>query len=115
MWPRYVELLIGLWMVVAPWALPGDQGVPHRSVDLGAGVSIIAFAALSFGRFPRAHYLSALAAALLGAFGYLAGDGSRSPAAQNEIVMALLLSMFFFLPNNASAPSPSWRSLSGQG
>jgi hypothetical protein len=111
-----MELFLGCWLVISPWVF-GHAGLSDRMWnDVAAGLGVIAFSIASFWRpVSWAHYVTGIASLWLICFGYFASPRPGPPAAQNEIVTGILLSILFFLPNEASLPPESWRETFGDG
>ena len=110
MWPRIIELLIGIWLVISAWLFSAAEGEMRMWSDFSAGLAVILFSVASFWhRSSSAHYLTGIAALWLTCFGYFGSQDPRPPSAQNEIITGLMLLMFFFLPNDVNAPPASWR------
>lgn len=121
MWSRVVEVMLGCWLLISPFVFahqPEDVGLWAN--DLACGSAIIVFGLFSWWRPTRhAHLLSVAVAGWLVAFAYREGLGGASPAAQNHMVLGLLLLMFAIIPNDAAQPPREWRGAvldhSGQG
>jgi hypothetical protein len=109
MWPRIAEILLGGWLAASPWALSPTAGNSWPWInDMSAGLAIVVLAALSFFRpLGWAHLLEIPVGLWLLGFAFLASPPSA--AAQNEILVALVLLMFAIIPNEASRPARSWR------
>ena len=108
-WPRYCEMLLGLWLLVAPWILNyGDSDI-FRTVNIAAATAILLLDIVSVTLYKRYAYLAVLGIAV----GLLAHAFFAMPpeaaGTQNNIVVALLLLMFAILPTEATLPPPSWR------
>jgi hypothetical protein len=109
MWPRDLELTLALWLLVSPFVFGHGGDAAAWATDLACGAAMVAFALLPRWRpLRRAHLLHAAPAAWLAAFGWLRAP---APAAQNELVVALLLIMLAIIPSDANAPPRGWRAL----
>jgi len=110
MWPRVVELMLGLWLVISPFVF--RHAADARALwtnDLTCGFAIVILALLSFWKPLRYAHLAISAVALwLMTVGYLAGHPTP-PASQNHILLALVLLMFAIIPNDANLPPEPWR------
>lgn len=111
MWPRVVELMLGLWLAASPFIFrhPGDQVMLWVN-DLGGALAVVTFSLASFWKPAQwAHWLTGLVALWLVGFAYFGFDRPGPAGAQNEITVGLLLLMMFFLPNEANLPPEEWR------
>jgi hypothetical protein len=111
MWARVVELMIGLWLCISPLLFRGTASAQaFTAIDLTAGSAVVVLSLLSFwSRTARAHLVTLVLAIGLGAFAWLAWPRPGPPAAQNELMAAMLLALFAIIPNEASAPPRPWR------
>ncbi len=111
MWARVAELMIGLWLVLSPFIFRETASVERfAALDMTAGSLVVLLSLLSFWRrMEWAHFATALLALALGAYAYLAWPRPGPPAAQNEIVVALLLVLLAIVPNEATRPPKPWR------
>jgi hypothetical protein len=111
MWARVAEVILGGWLATSPLLLEHPGGDRMQWIaDLGGGVLVILFAFLSWRRrLHRAHFCSIAVALWLMAIGFT-GSSVPSPAAQNDIVVGLLLLTFVIVPSDASRPPAAWRS-----
>ena len=108
-WPRYCEMLLGLWLLAAPWVLNYGGSDTVRTVNITAGIGILVLDILSVTLYKRYAYLAVLGVALgLLVHAYLAMP-PEGAGTQNNIIVALLLLMFAILPTEATLPPPSWR------
>lgn len=111
MWARVIEMMLGAWLVISPFIFRGTPGLERYVVnDVIAGSLAIVFALLCFwGRTPRAHLATLVLGAWLAGYGYLSADRPGPPAAQNDIVIGLLLMVFAVVPTAAARPPAAWR------
>jgi hypothetical protein len=110
-WPRYCELLLGLWLIASGWIIEDPSRSQYRAVTITSGVLILVLDILSVSLYQRyAHLLILPVSAALLAFGFLR-TAAEAQGTQNAIVVALLLLMFAILPTEATQPPPSWREL----
>jgi len=102
-------MLLGLWLLVAPWILNyGDSGTV-RTVNIAAAIGILLLDILSVTLYKRYAYLAVLGIALgLLVHAYFAMP-QEAAGTENNIIVALLLLMFAILPTEATLPPPSWR------
>jgi hypothetical protein len=110
MWPRIVEILLGIWLIASPLIFRTADTCMRGAVnDLICGAAVIVLSLVSFSsRFRRAHFLILLVAAWLLITGYIAGHPAP-PAAQNLIIVGLLLAMFAIIPGRINEMPESWR------
>lgn len=111
MWPRAVELMLGLWVLLSPFVFLREPGPP---LVLGnaviCGTLICTCSLLSFWKKARRAYLGNIAVALwLAGFGYVAGGFPSAPVYQNALITGLVLLLFAIIPSEANDPPRSWR------
>ncbi|HKJ00810.1 MAG TPA: hypothetical protein VJ997_00105 [Longimicrobiales bacterium] len=109
MWPRFVEMVLGLWLLssVAVWP---DAGHGIGPVNAVAGLAVIVLALVSFNRRLRAaHVGNILVAVFLIAWGWSAFPRPGPAAAQNQILTGLVLALVAFAPSESGKPPPGWR------
>jgi len=111
MWPRTIEFMLGMWLATSPFIFQHDADDKRFWCnDLIVAFFVITLSLLSFWRPTRhAHRLTILIGIWLAGFGYLSAGPSAEPAAQNELVIGLLLLMLAIIPNEASLPPEGWR------
>lgn len=110
MWARWLEILLGGWLVASPWVFGEAEGSRFELISVLPGCVVILLAAASFvQRARRAHLAIGAVAIWLGATAYFGFERPGPPAAQNQITLALLLLTMFAIPNQASAPPEPWR------
>ncbi len=109
MWPRIVEVMLGLWLVLSPAIFrlgPGD--VALRVIDLacGAAVAALSLAAIRV-RLLRIAVL-VIGVWLIG-YGYVAGWYPSPPGYKNLIIVGGLVSVLSLIPTDCLEPTRSWR------
>jgi hypothetical protein len=111
MWARVVELMLGAWLVISPLIFRGTPGLEAYILnDILSGSLAILFALLCFWhRTRRAHLATLALGAYLAMYGYFSADRPGPPAAQNDIVIGLLLMVFAVVPTEAARPPEPWR------
>jgi hypothetical protein len=111
MWARVVEIMLGAWLVISPLVFRDTPDLERYIVnDMVSGSLVIAFALLCFWRrATRAHLATLVLGAWLAGFGYFSAPRPGPPAAQNEIVLGLLLMVFAVVPTEAARPPEQWR------
>lgn len=111
MWPRVIELMLGAWLLVSPFVFRATPALERYTWSMVAAGSVVVIASLlSF--WPRAagaRFVTLLASLWLAGHGYFAAPRPGPPAAQNEIMLGLLLLVFAILPNETNRPPESWR------
>lgn len=112
MWPRVVELMLGVWLTIAGLVFRGTPAIENYAwVDATAGSLVILLSLVSFWRpLRRAHLGTLGVAVVLACYGYFSAPRPGPPAAQNEIATGLLLLLFAIIPSEASRPPDAWRS-----
>jgi hypothetical protein len=108
-WPRYCEMLLGLWLLVSPWFLNYGGAASPGVINLAAATGILVLDVLSLRFYKGYAYLAVLGIAIaLLAHGYFVMP-PEAAGTQNNIITALLLLMFAILPTEATLPPLSWR------
>lgn len=111
MWARYVEVVLGAWLLASPFVFGhfGDRW-SWSFTDLICGTILIGLALISLATTCRRAHLWAIALGFwLVLFGYLAGPTPNPPALQNDMVVGLAVLMMAIIPSDASAPPISWQ------
>jgi hypothetical protein len=112
MWARDLELSIGLWLGVSPFVFA--HAADRAALWLNDFVCAAIVAALALACYwppmQRAHWGELAVAAWLVGFGWVACLDAPTPAAQNHILVGLLLGMFAIVPTRASQPPEGWSS-----
>lgn len=110
MWPRVIEIMLGLWLMLSPFIFHYASHISMAWIsDLVCGFLIIAFGMISYVRtFRWVHFLTIFLAIYLIIFGYLKLFYVFQPAAQNHILVGLLLLLFAILPNHVNSTPDKW-------
>lgn len=111
MWPRVIEICLGIWLSISPliFGLADDQ-MPLWVTCFASGALVALFAFLSFNpSLRRMHFFSLIVAAVLAGFAVFAEGAPPAPPYQNFAVVALLLAMFAILPSMTNEPPRAWR------
>lgn len=111
MWPRIVEVALGVWLLISPFVFGHEADeVARWTTDLACGTAVIVLALASLWQPLRQIHLVSIAIGLwLIGNGFVAAPSPPPPALQNHVVVGLLLLMFAILPNDATEPPPGWR------
>jgi hypothetical protein len=111
MWARVIELMLGVWLVLSPLIFRETAGVGNFwNTDVSAGSAVILLSLLSFWRpLRKSHLVTGVIALWLILSAWFAAARPGPPAAQNEIVVGLLLLMLAIVPTDASLPPEPWR------
>ena len=112
MWPRVVELMLAIWMLMAPFAVGAD--VTSGMTWVRAAVPALIVMTVSFASFwgpvrRRPFHLISAATGLAVALAAWIGPRPLPPLEQSELVTGLMLLMFAIIPNEASLPPQKWR------
>lgn len=106
MWPRVIEVMLGLWLWLSPFILryPGqNEDMMLWIGDYLLGFFVIFFALASYSRKVEwAHYGNSALAVILCFYGYVISAELLSRAGQNHILVGLLILMFSILPNRVN-------------
>ena len=111
MWPRVIEGMIGVWLLLTPFVFRGTDGLAaFAASSVTSGAVVMLASVLSFWRPTRhARFLTLAASLWLSLHGYFGADRPGPPAAQHELVVGLTLLLFALMPNEASQPPEPWR------
>jgi len=111
MWARVVELMLGAWLVLSPLIFRNTTDVSEYVVnDVVCGSLVVTLALMCFWPpLQRANVATLLVAVWLVGHGYFSAERPGPPAAQNEIVLGLLLLVFAIIPSEALSPPRPWR------
>jgi len=109
MWPRIVEVMLGLWLVLSPLIFrleAGDLALTINHLIYGTATMVVALIAIRV-RFLRA-VLVAIGLWLVG-YGYVVGGSPAAPEYLNLIVIGVLLGALGLIPTDCLQPTHSWR------
>lgn len=111
MWPRAVEFMLGLWLLLSPFIFRHAPGAYALwATDLVCAAAILTLSSLScWKKLRRAHLLELVVAAWLVLFAYFHGGSPAAPGYQNEILVGLVLLLFAIIPTEANQPPVAWR------
>lgn len=106
MWPRYVEVMLGLWLAVSPFVFAHGSRQALWVWDFTTSAILIVVPILAhLERLRRVHLLLLLPAGALVLRGWLqTQSGPHDAASQNHIVVGLLVLMIAIIPSPASLP-----------
>ncbi len=112
MWPRAVEIVIGLWVLMSPWLLASNSSASTWHLnELICGLAIVLLSASSYlPGFSKAHLAEipiGLWILISSYFGFAPIDTVQ---AQSNLLAALFLLNFAIIPSPANLPPYSWRS-----
>ncbi len=110
MWPRAIEAMLGLWLLVSPFVFGHVGDTTLLVVDLAFGLGVFCVSCLAFwGPAHRAHLVTLAAGLALAAVGYFGHGHPSPPGYQNLILVGLTLALFAIIPSEATQPPRSWR------
>lgn len=117
MWSRVVEIMIGCWLLMSPFLFRYGSDEPSLWInDFATGSAVIVFGLLSYWQPTRhIHLVTVAVGGWLIAFAYIIGFGTERPAAQNYVIVGLMLMMFAIIPNSASRPPKGWKATPSNG
>jgi hypothetical protein len=110
-WPRIVELMLGVWLTLSPFIFRGTpRSMEYTINDAVSGALVIGFSLAAFWRPLRRANIGTIGIALwLTLYGYFSAPRPGPPGAQNDIVVGLLLLVFAILPTDTNRPPDRWR------
>lgn len=111
MWPRVVEVMLGVWLVMSPFVFQHDPDQTMLWVnDLTCGLLVWIFAVFSCWKPARNAHFGVTAIALwLIALGWGGADRPPPAAYQNDMVTGILLLMFSIIPTESLWPPVRWQ------
>ena len=106
MWPRTVEILVGVWLAVSPFVFGyTDEMAAWWTIDFLAATLIVGVGMVRFWRpMRRAKVVTLFVAGALAGYSYLALDHPSPPHAQNHLVVGILLLMMAMIPSPSERP-----------
>ena len=111
MWPRVIELFLGIWLAISPFvfSISGDETFLWAN-DFTCAAWLAFFSLLSFGKsFEKAHLLNLPAGLWLIAAAFLFKPSPPPPAYQNFVVTGFLVLLISILPSRSDQIPRSWR------
>lgn len=111
MWPRVIEGMLGAWLLVSPFVFRNTEASTDYTLSVVASGTIVTIASLlSFWRPARyARFLTLTVSVWLTMHGYFSAVRPGPPAAQNELVVGLILVLFAIMPNDTNDVPEPWR------
>jgi hypothetical protein len=109
MWPRIVEVMLGLWLLLSPLIFrlgAGELALTINHLIYGTATVIVSLIAIRV-RFLRVVTL-AIGLSLIG-YGYVTGGYPPAPGYLNLIVIGILVCALAILPTDCLQPTQSWR------
>jgi hypothetical protein len=105
------EALLAAWLAASPFVLGSSKAAPWPVLhDLVVAALLAAPALLSLRRrWRRAHLLELPVALWLTGFGWVRHATAPTAAAQNHMLLGLVVLMLAILPSEASRPPLAWR------
>ena len=111
MWARIVEVMIAIWLALSPFIFhhPAEERVLWMN-DFICACFVALFALLSFWHpLRKIHLITLVLAFWLWGLGYGDFPEKASAAAQNSVVIGLLLFMLAIVPSHSQRPSFPWQ------
>jgi len=109
MWPRIVEVMLGLWLVLSPLIFrlgPGDGALIANHIVYGAITVVASLIAL---RVPFLRVVTVAIGLWLIGYGYGAGGYPAAPGYQNLMIVGALICALGLIPTDCLKPTRSWR------
>ncbi len=109
MWPRIVQVMLGLWLVVSPLIFRIDgRDTALIVVHMASGAAAVILALIAV----RVRFLH-LATLVLGlwliGYGYGVGGYPPAPAYRNLLIVGVLIAVLGIIPSDCLQPTRSWR------
>lgn len=106
MFARVLEAVLAVWLALSPFVFDHGEAA-FFAVDFATATVVFVLALASFWRrAERAHLAILIPAAFLIVWGWAYPE--RPPAAQNELIVGVLLAMLAIMPTRATEPPESW-------
>ncbi|MGD2045304.1 MAG: hypothetical protein PVH96_03715 [Gemmatimonadota bacterium] len=109
MWPRVLESVLGVWLVLSSYALVPARMLEATAVLIAAGLLVLLIELAARWRPPLHFAVLAIAAGLIG-WGWLRFPRPGPAAAQNAMLTGLTLGLLAIVPSKATEPPPAWKS-----
>jgi hypothetical protein len=109
MWARWIELGLGIWLLLCPWILPSHAG-GERFAILGL-LTIVASIVSVFRPGGWIHWIVPAAGVALITISVLTAPHPLPPLLQNNVIVGLTLLMLGVVPDRAFEPPRRWREL----
>lgn len=110
LWPRVLELLLGLWLLLSPGVLGHGGESALGLADRLAGTLIVVVAALSMiPRLSRIHFATLAIGLALGAWAWASFERPGPAGAQSQILVGLSLALLALVPTGSTRPPEEWR------
>lgn len=110
MWPRTVEVMLALWLVVSPFIFDFGGSRSLWILTWGTAVLVFVFSLAAFARrFERAHLGTLVVGLTLAVVAYVLSADMRSAPLQNLIVLGLCLAMMAVIPSRCDSPPGKWQ------
>jgi len=114
MWPRVVEVMLGLWLALGPLIFrlgPGAGPLIANHVIYGAATVIASLIAI---RVPFVRIVIIAIGWWLIGYGYVAGGYPAAPGYLNLMVVGALVGLLGIIPTDCLEPPRSWREYYGR-
>jgi hypothetical protein len=109
MWPRLVEIVIGVWLVASPWVLPPPHDFASTIAAVLGGAEIILLGWLSYlPSLRKVHLVEIIIAVWLLAVAYTSALPPNAPVIASHILTAFVLMNFAIIPTQANRPPRAW-------
>ena len=111
MWPRNIELMLGIWLWISPFVFAYAPEVRDPWVNAYlSGFLVVLFSCLAYWEPARyARFGTLLVGLWLTGNAYLGAPYPAPGALQNEFLTGILLAMFAIIPDDCAAPPRPWR------
>lgn len=111
MWPRWIQSLLGLWLIATPFLFSEVNGaLPSLLIQATAGLFILTFTLFSFVRdTDQPDWPNLGMALILAAVAFFLQDTLPDSSPQNLMGTGLTLAMFSILPSNVVRPPAAWQ------
>lgn len=104
MWPRIINIALGVWLMIAPWALRHDAPIA-RSNDIWIGI-LVALSALVALAWRPARYANTALGAWLIVSPFALGFAAWNAAAINDVIVGAIVLALSLIPSLARFEGP---------